>query len=72
MARFKAKVKVFVDNIIRNEGDVFDYNGPENDNLEEVDKDGNVIDSSKSKEDPAKDQPVGGTTKAPEKSQPHK
>lgn len=64
MARVKAKVKVFVDNILRNEGDVFEYDGPENENLDEVDKDGNVV------EKPEKDKPKEGTAapaKAPEK-----
>lgn len=37
MARFRAKVKCFVDNTLRDEGDVFEYNGPDNGNLEALD-----------------------------------
>lgn len=62
--RVKAKTKVFVDNILRQEGDVFDYAGPENENLDEVDKDGNVI------EQPEKDKTKEGAStpaKPPEK-----
>lgn len=34
MAQVRAKTLCFVDNGIRNEGDVFDYDGPKNTNLE--------------------------------------
>jgi len=34
MAKVKAKVVCFVDNHYRNEGDMFQYNGPFNGNLE--------------------------------------
>ena len=34
MAKVKAKVVCFVDNHYRNEGDVFQYSGPFNGNLE--------------------------------------
>jgi hypothetical protein len=34
---YRAKVTCFVDNGIRNEGDVFEYNGPPNSNLERAD-----------------------------------
>lgn len=34
MAQVRAKTKCFVDNGIRNEGDVFEYDGPKNTNLE--------------------------------------
>ena len=37
MARVKAKVVCFIDNSIRNEGDVFEYNGPKNTNVEIID-----------------------------------
>lgn len=37
MARFRALVKCFVDNSLREEGDVFEYNGPANPNLEPLD-----------------------------------
>jgi hypothetical protein len=37
MAKVKAKVVCFVDNHYRNEGDVFQYNGPFNGNLEYLD-----------------------------------
>ena len=37
MPRYRAKVKCFVDNSLREEGDVFEYNGPENGNLELAD-----------------------------------
>lgn len=33
MAQFKARVKCFVDNTLRQEDDVFEYNGPKNTNL---------------------------------------
>jgi len=36
MAQYKAKVKCFVDNSLRNEGDVFEYNGSPNHHLEFV------------------------------------
>jgi hypothetical protein len=38
MARVRAKVVCFVDNGLRKEGDVFEYNGPLNGNLEYLDK----------------------------------
>lgn len=38
MAKVKAKVKCFVDNTLREAGEVFEYNGPENGNLELADK----------------------------------
>lgn len=34
MAQVRAKTLCFVDNGLRHEGDVFDYNGPKNTNLE--------------------------------------
>jgi hypothetical protein len=37
MARVKAKVVCFVDNGLRQEGDIFQYNGPFNGNLEYLD-----------------------------------
>jgi hypothetical protein len=37
MARVKAKVLCFVENGLRQEGDVFQYNGPPNGNLEYLD-----------------------------------
>lgn len=37
MPMYRAKVTCFVDNGIRNEGDVFEYNGPPNSNLERAD-----------------------------------
>lgn len=36
MAQYQAKVKCFVANSLREEGEVFEYNGPENTNLELV------------------------------------
>lgn len=36
MAMYRALVKCFVDNGIRDEGDIFNYEGPENDCLEPV------------------------------------
>ncbi len=36
MPMYRAKVKCFVDNGLREEGDVFEYNGPPNTNLELV------------------------------------
>ena len=38
MARVRAKVVCFVDNGLRQENDVFEYNGPHNGNLEYIDK----------------------------------
>ena len=38
MARVRAKVVCFVDNSLRKEGEVFEYNGPHNGNLEYIDK----------------------------------
>jgi hypothetical protein len=38
MARVRAKVVCFVDNGLRKEGEVFEYNGPHNGNLEYIDK----------------------------------
>lgn len=38
MALYRALVACFVDNGLRAEGDVFDYNGPLNTNLELVDE----------------------------------
>jgi len=37
MPMYRAKVKCFVDNGLREEGDVFEYNGPPNTNLERAD-----------------------------------
>lgn len=37
MARVRANVTVFVDNTLRNEGDVFEYNGPADPNLTALD-----------------------------------
>ena len=37
MAQVRAKTLCFVDNGLRQEGDVFDYNGPKNTNLEYLD-----------------------------------
>jgi len=37
MAKVKAKVLCFVDNGLRNPGDVFEYNGPANGNVEPID-----------------------------------
>lgn len=37
MPRYRAMVKCFVDNSLRDEGDVFEYNGPANPNLELAD-----------------------------------
>lgn len=37
MPMYRAKVTCFVDNGIRNEGDVFEYNGLPNTNLERAD-----------------------------------
>ena len=37
MAKVKAKVICFVDNHLRNEGDVFEYSGVHNTNLEYLD-----------------------------------
>ena len=37
MAQYKAVIKCFVDNTLRNEGDIFEYEGPQNDCLELVD-----------------------------------
>jgi len=34
MAQVRAKVRVFIDNALRDAGDVFEYNGPENKHLE--------------------------------------
>lgn len=39
MPRYRAMVKCFVDNSLRDEGDVFEYNGPANPNLELADAD---------------------------------
>lgn len=36
MAQYRAKVVCFVDNSLREEGEVFEYNGPKNSNLELV------------------------------------
>ena len=36
MAQYQAKVKCFVDNSLHEEGEVFEYNGPRNTNLELV------------------------------------
>lgn len=36
MAQYRAKVVCFVDNSLREEGEVFEYKGPENTNLELV------------------------------------
>jgi hypothetical protein len=36
MPKYRAKVKCFVDNSLREVGDVFEYNGPLNTNLERV------------------------------------
>lgn len=36
MPQYRAKVKCYVDNGIREEDEVFEYNGPENGNLELV------------------------------------
>jgi hypothetical protein len=36
MPKYRAKVKCFVDNGLREVGDVFEYNGPQNKNLERV------------------------------------
>lgn len=38
MAKVRAKVKCFVDNTLREAGEVFEYNGPANGNLESADK----------------------------------
>ena len=38
MAMYRAKVRCFVANGMREEGDVFDYEGPLNTNLEPADK----------------------------------
>lgn len=38
MARVRAKVVCFVGNGLRQEGEVFEYNGPHNGNLEYIDK----------------------------------
>ena len=38
MARVRAKVVCFVDNSLRKDGEVFEYNGPHNGNLEYIDK----------------------------------
>ena len=38
MARVRAKVVCFVDNSLRKEGEVFEYNGPHNGNLDYIDK----------------------------------
>ena len=37
MPKVKAKVTCFIDNSLRNEGDEFEYNGPENGNVEILD-----------------------------------
>jgi hypothetical protein len=37
MPKVKAKVTCFIDNSLRNEGDEFEYNGPENGNVEIID-----------------------------------
>ena len=47
MSRYRAKVKCFVDNSLRDEGDVFEYNGPENPNLEVADEEPAVRPSNK-------------------------
>ena len=36
MPKYRAKVKCFVDNGLREVGDVFEYNGPHNTNLERI------------------------------------
>lgn len=54
MAFYKAKVKCYVDNAIREEGDVFEYEGPENGNLELAGKGAPV--QSEATEDEAKPQ----------------
>ena len=38
MARVKAAVKCFIGNAIREEGEVFDYDGPANGNVEPLDE----------------------------------
>lgn len=38
MSRYRAMVKCFVDNSLRNEGEVFEYNGPKNNCLEPADE----------------------------------
>lgn len=37
MSKVKAKTVCFIDNSIRKEGDVFEYNGPKNSNVEILD-----------------------------------
>lgn len=37
MAQVKAKVRVFIDNTLREEGDVFEYKGPPNKHLQYLD-----------------------------------
>ncbi len=37
MPQVRAKVLCFIDNSLRREGDVFEYNGPENSNVEYLD-----------------------------------
>lgn len=36
MAKVKARFKCFIDNALREEGETFDYNGPENECVEEI------------------------------------
>jgi hypothetical protein len=40
MPKYRATVKCFIDNTIREEGEVFEYNGPEIEILTPVDADG--------------------------------
>lgn len=51
MPLYRAKVRCFVDNGMREEGSVFEYKGPRNTNLELVDKAGaqdvDVVDAPK-------------------------
>lgn len=46
MALYRAKVRCFVDNGMREEGAVFEYNGPRNTNLELVDKSEDAVEEA--------------------------
>lgn len=62
MAQVRAKTLCFVDNGIRNEGDVFEYSGPYNTNLEYLD--GAPVVAEKAKQAPVKE---AATEEAPAK-----
>lgn len=61
MALYRAKVRCFVANGMREEGVVFDYEGPENTNLEPVDKPAKDAEPEKAKHKTKRSDSVGAT-----------